>query len=76
MEESWKLEIEEKSSNHFYSNTSPATAPKNDEPRYCNKNDATPGATMFILSTRGSYKLGGDSVVYTSRCDGSTLCHC
>ncbi len=46
-----------------------------DEHQYCSKNVATPGATNFTLSTRGSYKLGGDSVVYTSKSDGSTFCH-
>jgi len=47
-----------------------------DEHHYCSKNVATPGATNFTLSIRGSYKLGGDNVVYTSKCDGSTLFHC
>jgi len=59
-----------------YSDTSPAMAPKSDEHQYCSILAATPGATNFTLLTRGSYKLGGDSVVYTSRCDGTTLCHC
>ena len=36
----------------------------------------TPWATDFTLSTRGSYKLGGDNVVYTSKSDGSSVCHC
>lgn len=60
----------------YYSNTSPTTTPKGDEHEYCSKNAATPGATNFTLSTQGSYKLGGDSIVYTSKCDGSALCHC
>lgn len=47
-----------------------------DEHQYCSKNATTPGATKFTLSTRGSYKIGGDSAVYTSRCNGCTLCHC
>ena len=48
----------------------------NDEHQYCSKNVATPGATNFILSTRGLYKIGGDSVVYTSKSDGFSCCHC
>ena len=60
----------------YYSNTSPTTAPKSDEHQCCNKNVATRGATNFTLSTQGSYKLGGDNVVYTSKYDGSTRCHC
>jgi len=47
-----------------------------DEHQYCSKNVATPGATNFTLSTQGLYKLGGDDAIYTSKCDGSTLCHC
>ena len=59
----------------YYSNTSPEMMPKSDEHLYCNNNAATPAATSFTLSTRGSYKLGGDSVVYTSKSDGSAFCH-
>lgn len=59
----------------YYSDTSPATAPKSDEHQYSKKNVVTPGATSFTLSTRGSYKLGGSSVVYTSESDGSVFCH-
>jgi len=58
-----------------YSDTSPVMVPKHDEHLYCSKNVATHGATNFNLLTQGSYKLGGVSVVYTIRCDGSTLCH-
>ena len=77
MVENWRLEIEEKKEIiTFYSNTSPAIAPKSDEHQYCSKTVATPRATSFTLSTRGSYKLGGDSVVYTSKSDGSAFCHC
>jgi len=47
-----------------------------DEHQYCSKNVATPGATSITLSSRGSYKLGGDNVVYTSKSDGSSVCHC
>ena len=46
-----------------------------DENHYCSKNDATLGATSFTLSTQGSYKLGGESVVYTSKSDGSVFFH-
>jgi len=59
----------------YYSDTSLETVPKSDEHQYCNNNATTPRATNFTLSTQGSYKLGGDSVVYTCSCDGSTLCH-
>jgi len=47
-----------------------------DEHQYCSKNDVTPGATKFTLSTWGSYKLRGDNVVYTIKSGGSALCHC
>ena len=47
-----------------------------DEKKYCNKDAATPRATDFTSSTWGSYKLGGDNVVYTNRCNWSTLYHC
>lgn len=60
----------------YYSDTSPTTAPKSGEHQYCSKNVATLGATNFTLSTQGSYKLGGDIVVYTSKSDGSALYHC
>ena len=60
----------------YYSETSQATTLKRDEHQYCSKNVVTPGATNFTLSTQGSYKLGGESAVYTSKCDGSALCHC
>ena len=49
---------------------------KSDEHQYCSKNAATPGTASFTLSTQGSYKLGGDSVVYTSKSDGSAFFHC
>jgi len=38
--------------------------PKTEELLYCTKDVATPRATNFTSSTQGSYKLGGDSVVY------------
>jgi len=60
----------------YYSDTSLATMPKSDEQQYFSNNVATPGATSFTLSTWGSYKLGGDSVVYTSKSDGFAFCHC
>ena len=41
-----------------------------DENQYCSKNVATLGATNFTLSTRGSYKLGGESTICTSKSDG------
>ena len=66
----------EESRNHIYSNTSLTTTPKSDEHQYCSKNVATPGATNFTLSTRGSYKHGGDSAVCTSKAHGSVFCHC
>ncbi len=69
--------MEERKLKSHLTQTSPwKWCPKSDEQQYCSKNVATPGATNFTLSTRGSYKLGGDSVVYTSRCNGSTLYHC
>ena len=46
-----------------------------DEHQYRSKNVATPEATNFTLSTRGSYTLGGDNVVYTSKSDGFAFCH-
>jgi len=49
-----------------YLDTSLTMVPKSDEHQYCSKNAATLGATNFILSTQGSYKLGDDSVVYTN----------
>ena len=58
-----------------YLDTSPTTAPKSDEHHYCNKNSTTPGATNFTLSTRGSYKLGGDSAICTSKSEGASSCH-
>jgi len=60
----------------YYSDTSLAMAPTSDERQFCSKNATTHGATNFTLSTWGSYKLGGDSVVYTSKSDGSAFCHC
>jgi len=35
-----------------------------DEIQYCKKDIATPRDNNFTSSTRGSYKLGGDNVVY------------
>jgi len=57
----------------YYSDTSLATVSKSDEHQYCGKNAATLVATSFTLSSRSSYKLGGDNVVYTSKSDGSSL---
>ena len=49
---------------------------KSDDHHYSSKNVATHRATSFSLSTWGSYKLGGDSIIYTNKSDGSTFCHC
>ena len=74
MVEYWRQEIEEKKAViTFYSDTSPAIAPKCDEHQYCSKDVATHGATDFTSLTRGSYKRGGDIVVYTNRCDWCSL---
>ena len=35
------------------------------ELQYCSKDAITPGASNFTSWTRGSYKVGGDNVVYT-----------
>jgi len=60
----------------YYSYISLEKVPKSDEHQYFSKNAATPRATNFTLSTRGSYKIGGNNVVYTSKRDGSSFCHC
>ena len=44
--------MEEKSTKHYYSDSSPATMPKSDELRYCSKNDATPRATIFTYQPK------------------------
>jgi len=51
--------------NHIYLDTSSTMAQKSDEIKYCSKDATTPRATKFTSSTWGSYKLGGDNVVYT-----------
>jgi len=40
--------------------------PKSVEPQYYKKDVANPRATNVILSTRGSYKLGGDIAICTA----------
>jgi len=59
----------------YYSKISPKTMLKSYQHHYCSKNATTPIATKFTLLTQGSYKLGGDSVVYTSNCDGLAHFH-
>ena len=54
------------SRNHIYLDTSSKMVPKSDEPQYCSKDAATPRATNFTLSTQGSYKIKGDSVICTA----------
>ena len=60
-----ELESKKEIRNHIYLDTSLATVPKSNELQYCSKYDETPRTTNFTSSTQGSYKLRGDSVVYT-----------
>jgi len=59
------MQNKKESKNRIYLDTSMATVPKTDELQCCSKDVATPRATKFTSSTRGSYKLGSDNVVYT-----------
>ena len=49
--------------NNAYFDTSPATVPKRDEPRYCNKNVATPKATDFNYQPSVRTNLRGISTI-------------
>jgi len=59
-----KTRSRRRSSNQSYSNTSPATTPKSDEPRYCSKNVVTPRATNFTYQPRVCTNLDV-TVIYT-----------
>jgi len=72
----YKVKINEstREEKNAYFDTSPATTPKSDEPRYCNKNAATPKATDFNYQPRVRTNLRGIDTICEAH-NVSFLCY-
>ena len=70
-----KINESPREENNAYVDTSPATTPKSDEPRYCNKNVATPKAIDFNYQCKVRTNLRGINTICSTYNVSFFCCH-